>query len=125
MAMAGQGYPGVAQAAQSQLPQELQSLLGGVSQGKAAAQGMMPSASQPMGAPQATDDLAPVGRQATDYLNRFSAALQSRGDEKNAHVIAKCAYTVQGVVLDRQQKIQDLMQAQVGAQPAATPTGFQ
>lgn len=103
--MAGQGYPGVAQSAQSGLPGDLQSLLSGVSQGKMAAQGMMPSASMPQGAPQAVDDLEPVGRQCADMLNRFSTALQTRGDERNAHVIAKAAVTVQGVILDRKNKI--------------------
>jgi hypothetical protein len=112
--MAGQGYPGVAQAAQSSLPGDLQSLLSGVGVGKMAAQGAMPSAASPMGAPQAVDDLEPVGRQAVDLLNRYSAALQSRGDEKNAHTVAKAALTVQGVSLERKNKIAQTIAQNMG-----------
>lgn len=97
------------------LSPDLNAMQQGQQAGQSAAQGMMPSAMNPMGSPQAVDPAYATCQQVVDVVNKLSAYLKQLGDEQSSYQVAQCAVKIQGVCLQRQKDLASRLSALSGA----------
>lgn len=94
---------------------QLKSQLSGTQMGQSAASGLMPSPSQPRGAPQFWIKAIAATRTEIDNLNKLADELRRGGDDENDKRVIDATRKMQEVLDALKKKMADTQQSQMGA----------